>query len=105
AAEAAAVRSVFGAQGPAVSSTKSATGHLLGAAGPLEAAVTTLAVSRGTLPPTLNPTEPDPASHLDPVRGAARTTALRAALTNAFAFAGHNLSLVLPPPSTRTARP
>ncbi|WP_369182116.1 beta-ketoacyl synthase [Streptomyces sp. Y1] len=104
AAEAAAVRSVFGAQGPAVSSTKSATGHLLGAAGSLEAAVTTLAVSRGTLPPTLNLTEPDPACDLDHVRGAARTTALRAALTNAFAFGGHNLSLVLGPPSTRTAR-
>ncbi|MEV7027416.1 beta-ketoacyl synthase, partial [Kitasatospora sp. NPDC093558] len=95
---------VFGPQPPAVSSTKGATGHLLGAAGALEAAVTALAVSRGTLPPTRNLADPDPACDLDHVRGAARTTPVRAALSNAFAFGGHNLSLILGPASTRLAK-
>ncbi|MGW2548548.1 hypothetical protein ACWC5I_48790, partial [Kitasatospora sp. NPDC001574] len=103
-AETAALRAVFGDQGPAVSSTKGSTGHLLGAAGALEAAVTALAVARGTLPPTVNLTEPDPACALDHVRGSARTVPLGAALSNAFAFGGHNLSLVFEPASTRSAR-
>ncbi len=103
-AETAALRSVFGGHTPAVSSTKGATGHLLGAAGALEAAVTALAVARGTLPPTVNLTEPDPACDLDHVRGAARTGPLTAALSNAFAFGGHNLSLVFEPASTPSLR-
>ncbi|MFF2041421.1 beta-ketoacyl-[acyl-carrier-protein] synthase family protein [Kitasatospora sp. NPDC058170] len=103
-AETAALRSVFGEQGPAVSSTKGATGHLLGAAGALEAAVTALAVARGTLPPTVNLVDPDPACALDHVRGAARAAAPGAALSNAFAFGGHNLSLIFGPASTRAAK-
>lgn len=104
AAETAALLAVFGPQPPAVSSTKGATGHLLGAAGALEAAVTALAVARGTLPPTRNLADPDPACDLDHVRGAARTAPVRAALSNAFAFGGHNLSLILGPASTRRAK-
>ncbi|WP_081951904.1 beta-ketoacyl-[acyl-carrier-protein] synthase family protein [Kitasatospora phosalacinea] len=103
-AESAALNAVFGAHRPAVSSTKGATGHLLGAAGAVEAAVTALAVARGLLPPTLNLDEPDPACDLDHVRGAARPARLRAALSNAFAFGGHNTSLVFGPTPTPTAR-
>ncbi|GLW56731.1 beta-ketoacyl-[acyl-carrier-protein] synthase family protein [Kitasatospora phosalacinea] len=103
-AESAALRAVFGAHRPAVSSTKGATGHLLGAAGAVEAAVTALAVARGLLPPTLNLDEPDPACDLDHVRGAARPAVLRAALSNAFAFGGHNTSLVFGPTPTRTTK-
>ncbi|MFI8082321.1 beta-ketoacyl-[acyl-carrier-protein] synthase family protein [Kitasatospora sp. NPDC086009] len=103
-AETAALRAVFGEHGPAVSSTKGATGHLLGAAGALEAVVTALAVARGMLPPTLNLTDPDPACALDHVRGAARSVPPGAALSNAFAFGGHNLSLVFGPASTRSVK-
>ncbi|MFJ5921039.1 beta-ketoacyl-[acyl-carrier-protein] synthase family protein [Kitasatospora sp. NPDC092948] len=102
-AESAALNAVFGAHRPAVSSTKGATGHLLGAAGAVEAAVTALAVARGLLPPTLNLDEPDPACDLDHVRGAARPAQLRAALSNAFAFGGHNTSLVFGPTPIRAA--
>ncbi len=103
-AESAALNAVFGAHRPAVSSTKGATGHLLGAAGAVEAAVTALAVARGLLPPTLNLDEPDPACDLDHVRGAARPAVLRAALSNAFAFGGHNTSLVFGPTPTGTVK-
>jgi 3-oxoacyl-[acyl-carrier-protein] synthase II len=99
-AEAAALHSVFGADGPPVSSTKGATGHLLGAAGAVEAAFCVLALAGGVLPPTLNLDQPDPAHGLDHVRGAARHSPLRAVLSNSFAFGGHNLSLVFGPPST-----
>ena len=103
-AEASALRAVFGGGQPAVSSTKGATGHLLGAAGAVEAAVTVLALSRGLLPPTLNLESPDPACDLDHVRGPARAVAPGAALSNSFAFGGHNLSLVFGPASTSTSR-
>ncbi|MGW4896051.1 beta-ketoacyl-[acyl-carrier-protein] synthase family protein [Kitasatospora sp. NPDC004240] len=103
-AESAAIRAVFGEDGPAVSSTKGATGHLLGAAGAVEAAVTALAVARGQLPPTANLEEPDPSCALDHVRGTARAVPPRAALSNAFAFGGHNVSLILGPPTTRAAK-
>ncbi|GAA1242049.1 beta-ketoacyl-ACP synthase II [Kitasatospora nipponensis] len=103
-AESAALNAVFGEHRPAVSSTKGATGHLLGAAGAVEAAVTALAVARGLLPPTLNLTDPDPSCDLDHVRGAARPAELRAALSNAFAFGGHNTSLVFGPTPTRATK-
>ncbi|MGW2402453.1 beta-ketoacyl-[acyl-carrier-protein] synthase family protein [Kitasatospora sp. NPDC001664] len=103
-AESAALRAVFGEDGPAVSSTKGATGHLLGAAGALEAIVSVLAVARGLLPPTLNLADPDPACALDHVRGAARPAELRYALSNAFAFGGHNTSLIFGPTPTSAAR-
>ncbi|MFC1411619.1 beta-ketoacyl synthase [Streptacidiphilus sp. N1-12] len=104
AAEAAALHTVFGTDQPAVSSTKGSTGHLLGAAGAVEAAVSVLAVARGVLPPTVNLDDPDPSCPLDHIRGAARTTPIRAALSNSFAFGGHNISLVFEPPSTRATR-
>ncbi len=109
AAEAAAIRSVFGAHRPAVSSIKGVTGHLLGASGAVEAAATALAVGRGVLPPTHNLTDPDPACDLDHVRAAARTGQVHAALSNSFAFGGHNLSLLFgrsgtSPSRTTTAR-
>ncbi|MER5866284.1 beta-ketoacyl-[acyl-carrier-protein] synthase family protein [Kitasatospora sp. NPDC002040] len=103
-AESAALNAVFGEHRPAVSSTKGATGHLLGAAGAVEAVITALAVARGLLPPTLNLAEPDPACALDHVRGAARPVELRAALSNAFAFGGHNTSLAFGPAPTRAVR-
>lgn len=99
-AEAAALRAVFGADGPPVSSTKGATGHLLGAAGAVEAAFCALALAADTAPPTLNLEEPDAAHGIDHVRGAARHGPLGAVLSNSFAFGGHNLSLVFGPPST-----
>ena len=104
AAEATALRTVFGDDGPAVSSIKGSTGHLLGASGVVEAAATALSVGRGVLPPTANLDEPDPACALDHVRTAPRTGSVRAALSNSFAFGGHNLSLLLGPPTTRSAR-
>jgi 3-oxoacyl-[acyl-carrier-protein] synthase II len=103
-AEAVAIRAVFGAPGPAVSSIKALTGHLLGASGAVEAAVTSLAVSRGVLPPTYNLDDPDPACELDHVRGQPRLGAVHCALSNSFAFGGHNLTLAFGRPSTRLTR-
>ncbi|BFV55174.1 beta-ketoacyl-ACP synthase II [Kitasatospora sp. CMC57] len=103
-AEVAALHTVFGTGQPAVSSTKGATGHLLGAAGAVEAVVSVLAVAWGELPPTVNLDDPDPACDLDHVRSTARTGRVRAALSNSFAFGGHNLSLIFGPPSTRATR-
>jgi 3-oxoacyl-[acyl-carrier-protein] synthase II len=103
-AETAALRTVFGDDQPAVSSTKGATGHLLGASGAVEAVVSALAVARGVLPPTLNLDDPDPACELDHVRTRARVAPIRAALSNSFAFGGHNLSLIFGPPTTRAIR-
>lgn len=98
-AECRAIRSVFGERPPLVSSTKGATGHLLGAAGALEAAYTVLALARGVLPPTtgLDAEHVDPAcaeGALDFLAGAPREAAVRAALSNSFAFGGHNASLL-----------
>lgn len=103
-AEATAIRAVFGDRSPAVSSIKGLTGHLLGGSGALEAVVTALSVGRGVLPPTANLDDVDPRCDLDHVRGAPRTGPVRAALTNSFAFGGHDVSLLLTPPGTRTAR-
>src|SRR5262245_39825087 len=91
-----AVKAVFGdhARKLAVSSTKSMTGHLLGAAGGLESAITTLAVHHGALPPTINYEQPDPACDLDCVPNVSRETAVRAALNNSFGFGGTNASLL-----------
>jgi 3-oxoacyl-[acyl-carrier-protein] synthase II len=96
-AETIAIRSVFGphADRLAVSSTKSMTGHLLGAAGATEAAATVLALARGVLPPTMNLTDPDPACDLDYIPGEARASKVDAALTNSFGFGGQNASLAI----------
>lgn len=98
AAEARAIRAVFGAHAPAVSSVKGVTGHLLAAAGAVEAAATALALRRGVLPPTHNLDDPDPECDLDHVRKAPRDTAAGVALSNSFAFGGHNVSLALAHP-------
>ncbi|MFD0746833.1 beta-ketoacyl-[acyl-carrier-protein] synthase family protein [Phytohabitans flavus] len=98
AAEALAIRSVFGAHTPAVSSVKGVTGHLLAAAGAVEAAATALALRHGVLPPTHNLDDPDPDCDLDHVRKAPREAAAGVALSNSFAFGGHNVSLALAHP-------
>jgi 3-oxoacyl-[acyl-carrier-protein] synthase II len=94
-AETSAIKQVFGehARSLAVSSTKSMTGHLLGAAGGVEAVATTLALHRGVLPPTINLEEPDPECDLDYVPSQARRARPRAALSNSFGFGGHNACL------------
>jgi 3-oxoacyl-[acyl-carrier-protein] synthase II len=96
-AETHALKRVFGEHigRVAVSSTKSMTGHLLGAAGSVEAAFTALALSRGVLPPTINLDEPDPACDLDYVPHHSRASEIRAAISNSFGFGGTNVSLVL----------
>jgi 3-oxoacyl-[acyl-carrier-protein] synthase II len=94
--EARALHAVFGdhAERLPVSSTKGATGHLLGAAGALEALLCVLAVETGTLPPTLNLDDPDPACSLDHVAGKPRETRARVALSNSFGFGGVNATLL-----------
>lgn len=95
AAETAAIRKVFGdhADRLAVSSTKSMHGHMLGAAGAIEAAATLLALRNGILPPTANFNEPDPACDLDVIPNSARAAAVEFALSNSFAFGGLNAVL------------
>lgn len=102
-AEASALRTVFGQHGPAVSSTKGATGHLLSAAGALEAAICALSVDSGLMPPTMNLDAPDPACGLDHVVDAPRKSDGMVAVSTSFAFGGHNVSLVLGPSSSRAA--
>ncbi|WDZ79704.1 beta-ketoacyl-ACP synthase II (plasmid) [Ensifer adhaerens] len=91
-----AIKSVFGRKGDiAVSATKSATGHLLGAAGGLEAIFTVLALRDQMVPPTLNLETPDPAADgIDIVCGAARKMPLDYAISNGFGFGGVNASLI-----------
>jgi 3-oxoacyl-[acyl-carrier-protein] synthase II len=93
-AETLAVKRVFGDQRPAMSSTKSMTGHLLGAAGAVEAAYTILTLARGVIPPTINLDEPDPACDLDYVPHHARPAVVEVGLSNAFGFGGTNACLV-----------
>ena len=76
-----------------ISSTKSMTGHLLGASGALEAAITTLAISEETIPPTINLKNADPDCDLDYTPNIARHGRINAALSNSFGFGGHNASL------------
>jgi 3-oxoacyl-[acyl-carrier-protein] synthase II len=92
-----ALKSVFGehARRLAVSSTKSMTGHLLGAAGGLEAGVTALALQRQMLPPTINHENPDPDCDLDVVPNQARPARAEYALSNSFGFGGTNACLLL----------
>ena len=78
----------------AISSTKSMTGHLLGAAGGIEAAVCALAITRGEIPPTINYEEPDPDCDLDYVPNRMRTLDVRVAVSNNLGFGGHNASLI-----------
>ncbi|MCA8271205.1 beta-ketoacyl-ACP synthase II [Burkholderia sp. AU30280] len=94
--ELAAIKAVFGTgRGPAVSATKASTGHLLGAAGGVEAIFTILALRDQLAPPTLNLTQPDPvAEGIDIVAGSARRISTEYAISNGFGFGGVNASLV-----------
>ena len=95
-AETVAIKRTFGdhSRKVAVSSTKSMTGHLLGAAGVVEAIFSILAIRDGVLPPTINLENPDPECDLNYVPGAARKTPVRIALSNSFGFGGTNGSLI-----------
>jgi 3-oxoacyl-[acyl-carrier-protein] synthase II len=95
--EVTAVKSVFRehAHRLMMGSTKSMTGHLLGAAGGLEAVITALALNRGVIPPTINLEHADPQCDLDFVPHQARTQRVRAALSNSFGFGGHNVTLAM----------
>jgi 3-oxoacyl-[acyl-carrier-protein] synthase II len=92
-----AIKKVFGdaARKVIVSSTKSMTGHMLGAAGGVETAICALVVSRGVVPPTINYTTPDPDCDLDYVPNSAREVRVQHVLTNSFGFGGTNACLVL----------
>jgi 3-oxoacyl-[acyl-carrier-protein] synthase II len=103
AAEAAAVRAVFDVS-PPVSSTKGLTGHMLGASGAVEAAVSVAAMIRGVLPPTVNLDDPDPACDLDHIRKEPRSAVADYALSSSFGFGGHNVSLVFGRPTTARRR-
>ncbi len=96
AGETAAVKTVFGdhAYKLAVSSTKSMTGHMLGAAGAVEAIFTALALKDGFIPATINYRTPDPECDLDVVPNRGREAAIRCALSNSLGFGGHNGSLL-----------
>ena len=96
-AETRAVKALFGehAYSIAFASTKSMTGHLLGAAGGLETAVSALAIQNDVVPPTINQFEPDPQCDLDCVPNVARRMTVRTALNNSFGFGGTNASILL----------
>ena len=91
--ETVAVKGVFGPSTPPVSSTKSMTGHTLGAAGALESLACIQALRTGILPPTINQDEPDPECDLDVVANHARRVPIELALSNSFGFGGHNVTL------------
>jgi 3-oxoacyl-[acyl-carrier-protein] synthase II len=91
-----AIKRLFGAHAHklAVSSTKSMIGHLLGAAGAVEAGITCLVIESGIIPPTINYETPDPECDLDYVPNKARNANIRYALSNSFGFGGTNASLL-----------
>jgi 3-oxoacyl-[acyl-carrier-protein] synthase II len=94
--ESIAIKTVFGEHAYKIptSSTKSMTGHLLGAAGGVEAVITVLALDRGILPPTINLENPDPECDLDYIPNTARKVQVEAAMSNSFGFGGTNACLV-----------
>jgi 3-oxoacyl-[acyl-carrier-protein] synthase II len=91
-----AVKKVFGeyAYELPISSTKSMTGHLLGAAGAIEAVISILALQNGIIPPTINYEAPDPDCDLDYVPNVARSASLQAVMSNSLGFGGHNACLI-----------
>lgn len=94
--ETSAIRHAFGyaAGALAISSTKAMTGHLLGAAGGLEAAIAIMALNSGVLPPTINLDHPDPECDLDYIPCEARPAIVDAVMSNSMGFGGHNVSLI-----------
>ncbi len=97
-AEAEAIRKVFGDAAPPVTSTKGVTGHLIGAAGALEAIASLQAARTGLVPPTANHHRlGDDIVEIDVVHGEPRSVAAAPAISNSFGFGGHNASLVLVP--------
>ena len=92
-----AVKGVFGeaARKLVMGSTKSMTGHLLGAAGAVEALITAMVTKHGVIPPTINFTTPDPACDLDYAHNERRERTVDAAITNSFGFGGHNVCLAI----------
>ena len=96
-----AMKSVFGehAYNIPISSTKSMTGHLLGASGALEAAITVMALKDQTVPPTINLRNSDPDCDLDYTPGTPRQANITTAMSNSFGFGGHNASLIFQSPS------
>jgi 3-oxoacyl-[acyl-carrier-protein] synthase II len=97
ATETLAIKKVFGdaARSLMVSSTKSMTGHMLGAAGGVEAGISALAVQRGIIPPTINYTTPDPECDLDYVPNTARERRVKYAMSNSYGFGGTNACLIV----------
>jgi 3-oxoacyl-[acyl-carrier-protein] synthase II len=95
--ETAAIKAVFGdyAYKVSVSSTKSATGHMLGAAGSVEAVIGTLAINNGIVPPTINYTTPDPECDLNYTPNAPVNREVNAVISNSFGFGGHNVTLAI----------
>ena len=95
-AETQAIKTVFGesARKIAISSTKGATGHMLGAAGAVEMILCVKAIQNGVVPPTINLEHPDPQCDLDYVPGAAREMKVAAIVNNSFGFGGHNASVI-----------
>ena len=93
-----AIKAAFGNDPPPISSTKGATGHLLGAAPAIEAAFSVLAIRDSLMPPTINYQHPDPDCDLDYVPRDARDGELRHVLSNSFGFGGHNAVLVFSTP-------
>jgi len=95
-----AVQRVFGDRAATVpiSSTKSMTGHLLGAAGSIEALITISAMEAGLMPPTINQVTPDPDCALDTIPNVARPGTIARAMSNSMGFGGHNVSLILGAP-------
>ena len=97
AAETTALKTVFGAhaQSVPISSTKSMTGHMLGAAGAVEAIICVLAMRDGVLPPTINQEVADPECDLDYIPNQPRKADVEYSLSNSMGFGGHNVALVM----------